>query len=129
MSLLMKICAQRKVGSHLRVTYVSRSRRSQGSSSVKWGDCATEQHFPVVLFFMQFKVALTLSLWMKSYGVTIQMKAAEQYFPVVLFIMLYKVVLTFESVDEILSSDHLIELLSSSFMWYCLFCQTNSVDF
>ena len=37
---------------------------------------------------------------------TIQMKAAEQYFPVVLFIVLYKVVLTFESVDEILKSDH-----------------------
>ena len=35
---------------------------------------------------------------MKSYGVTIQLKATEQYFPVVLFIMLYKVVLTFESV-------------------------------
>ena len=30
---------------------------------------------------------------MKSYGVTIQMKATEQYFPVVLFIMLYKLVL------------------------------------
>ena len=30
---------------------------------------------------------------MKSYGVTIQMKATEQYFPVVLFVMLYKVVL------------------------------------
>ena len=43
-----------------------------------------------------------MSLWMKSYGVTIQMKATEQYFPVVLFIMLYKVVLTFESADEIL---------------------------
>ena len=42
-----------------------------------------------------------MSLWMKSYGVTIQMKATEQYFLVVLFIMLYKVVLTFESVDEI----------------------------
>ena len=39
---------------------------------------------------------------MKSYGVTIQMKATEQYFLVVLFIMLYKVVLTFESVDETL---------------------------
>ena len=36
-----------------------------------------------------------LSLWMKSWSVTIQMKATEQYFPVVLFIMLYKVVLTF----------------------------------
>ena len=43
---------------------------------------------------------------MKSYGVTIQMKATEQCFPVVLFIMLYKVVLTFESVDEILWCDH-----------------------
>ena len=47
-----------------------------------------------------------LSLRMKSYGVTIQMKATEQYFPVVLFIMLYKVVLTFESEDEILQCDH-----------------------
>ena len=34
------------------------------------------------------------------------MKTTEQYFPVVLLIMLYKVVLTFESVDEILKSDH-----------------------
>ena len=47
-----------------------------------------------------------MSLWMKSFGVTIQMKATEQYFPVVMFIMLYKVVLTFESVDEILKRDH-----------------------
>ena len=37
---------------------------------------------------------------------TIQMKATEQYFPVMLFIMLYKVVLTFESMAEILKSDH-----------------------
>ena len=43
---------------------------------------------------------------MKSYGVTIQMKATEQYFHVVLFIMLCKVVLTFEFVDEILKCDH-----------------------
>ena len=43
---------------------------------------------------------------MKSYGVTIQMKATEQNFLVVLFIMLYKVVLTFESTDEILWCDH-----------------------
>ena len=41
---------------------------------------------------------------MKSYGVTIQMKATEQYFPVVLFIMLCKVVLTFKSMNEILNS-------------------------
>ena len=44
-----------------------------------------------------------MSLWMKSFGVTIQMKATEQQFPVVLFIILYKVVLTFESTEEIQS--------------------------
>ena len=38
---------------------------------------------------------------MKSYGVTIQMKATEQYFPMVLFIMLYNVVLAFVSVADI----------------------------
>ena len=38
---------------------------------------------------------------MKSYGVTIQMKATEYFFAVVLFIMMYKVVLTFKSVNEI----------------------------
>ena len=43
---------------------------------------------------------------MKSYDVTIQMKATAQYVPVVLFIMPYKVVLTFVSVDEILRCDH-----------------------
>ena len=47
-----------------------------------------------------------MSLWMKSYSVTIQMKATEEYFPVVLFFMLYRVVLTFESVDEILKCYH-----------------------
>ena len=46
---------------------------------------------------------------MKSYSVTIQMKATEQYFPVVLFIMLYKLVLTFNSVDEILWCDYSLE--------------------
>ena len=45
-------------------------------------------------------------VWMKSWSVTIQMKATEQYFPVALFIMLYKVVLTIESVDEILKCEH-----------------------
>ena len=40
---------------------------------------------------------------MKSYDVSIWMKATEQCFSVVLFIMLYiKVVVTFDSVDEIL---------------------------
>ena len=35
---------------------------------------------------------------MKSYIVTIQMKATEQYFPAVLFTMLHKVVPSFVSV-------------------------------
>ena len=56
---------------------------------------------------------------MKSYGVTIQMKAIEQYFPVVLFIMLYKLALTFESVDEILKCDH-----SNESYWTVLSCGT-----
>ena len=43
---------------------------------------------------------------MKSYSVTIQMKAIEKYFPMVLFIMLYRVVLTFESADQILKCDY-----------------------
>ena len=56
---------------------------------------------------------------MKSYDVTIQMKATEQYFPVVLFIMLYKVVLTFKSVDEILQCN-----LSNESYWAVLLCGT-----
>ena len=54
---------------------------------------------------------------MKSWSVTIEMKATEQYFRVVLFIMLYKVVLTFESVDEILQCDH-----SNESYWAVLSC-------
>ena len=61
---------------------------------------------------------------MKSYVVTIQMKATEQYFPWVLFIILYKVVLTFESVDEILWCDHSNEsywaVLSSGTVYYAV---------
>ena len=61
---------------------------------------------------------------MKSYVVTIQMKAIEQYFPRVLFIILYKVVLTFESVDEILWCDHSNEsywaVLSSGTVYYAV---------
>ena len=64
------------------------------------------QHFSPRVYDGVWDCFELLSLWMKSYGVTIQMKATEQYFPVVLFIMLYKVVLTFESVDEILKYDH-----------------------
>ena len=42
-------------------------------------------------------VPFLVSVLMKSYSVTIQIKATEQYFPVVLFIMLF---LTCKSVDE-----------------------------
>ena len=39
---------------------------------------ATEQYVHVVLFIMMYKVVLTLSLWMNSLRVTIQMKAMQQ---------------------------------------------------
>ena len=55
---------------------------------------ATEQYFPVVLFNMLYKVALTFES-------VDELKATKQYFPVVLFMLLYKVVLTFKYVDEI----------------------------
>ena len=42
---------------------------------------------------------------MKSFSVTIQIKATEQYLHVVLFIMSYNVVLTFECMDEIPKCD------------------------
>ena len=57
--------------------------------------------------------AVVLSLWMKSYGVTIQIKPLQQYFHMVLFVQY--VVLTFESVDEILWCDHLNILFSQYF--------------
>ena len=63
---------------------------------------ATEQYFPVVLFIMLYKVALTFESVDEILSVTIQMKATEQYFTVVLVSMLCKVVLDFESVDKIL---------------------------
>ena len=63
---------------------------------------------------------------MKSYGVTILMKANEQYSPVVLFIMLCKVVLTFESVDEILWCDHLNETFQAVLSQQEAFCQTHT---
>ena len=50
---------------------------------------------------------------MKSYDVTIKMKATELYFPMVLFIML---VLTFESVNDYVHANE--KLLKSKFLWY-----------
>ena len=59
---------------------------------------------------------------MKSYGVTIQMKATKQYFPVVLFIVLYEVVLTFESVNEILKCDYSNESYWAVYFKCALIC-------
>ena len=56
---------------------------------------------------------------MKSYGVTIQMKATEQYFTVELFIMPYEVVLICEPVDEIVRCDH-----SHESYWVVFSCST-----
>ena len=62
-----------------------------------------EQHFPVVLFIMLFKVVLTFE---SEYNILkcdhSNESYLEQYFPVVLFIMLYKVPLMYESMDKIL---------------------------
>ena len=60
---------------------------------------------------------------MKSYGVTIQMKAT-----VVLFIMLYKAVLTFESVSEILWCDHSNESVVLFITLYKVTLTFKSVD-
>ena len=49
---------------------------------------------------------------MKSYGVTIQMKATEQYFLVVLFIILYKVVLNFESEEKIVCNQQYLRMVT-----------------
>ena len=59
---------------------------------------------------------------MKSYDVSIQMKASEQYFSVVLFIMRYiKVVVTFESEDEILWCEYSDESYRVAF-FLCFLC-------
>ena len=54
---------------------------------------ATEQYFPVVLFIMLYKMALTFESMdnMIFYCVTIEMNASCQCFHRVLYIMLYKV--------------------------------------
>ena len=67
-----------------------------------------------------------MSLWMKSYGVTIQLKPLQQYFDMVLFVL--NVVLTLESVDEILLCDHSNETSSAvlSHGTICFECGSNS---
>ena len=66
-----------------------------------------------------------ISLWMKSWCVTILMKAIERYFHVVLFIMLYKVALPFEACGWNPSVwPFKWKLLRSTFMWCSLLCCT-----
>ena len=60
---------------------------------------ATEQHFPVVLFIMLYKVVLIFSLWMKSSS-EIQRKAVKYYVPLIMFTMLQKLTLV-KVVDQI----------------------------
>ena len=55
---------------------------------------AHQQFFPVALFITLYQAALTLSLWIKTCSVIIQMKAHQYYFTVALFVMLYKVALS-----------------------------------
>ena len=70
---------------------------------------------------------------MKSYGVTIQMKATEQYFLVVLFIILYKVVLNFESEEKIVCNQQYLRMITCE-IWDLLTtihwtgCFNNDVD-
>ena len=52
-----------------------------------------------------------MSLWTKSYGVTIQMRPLQPYVHIGLFT--WCVVLTFESMDEILRRDHSNETFSA----------------
>ena len=67
---------------------------------------------------------------MKSYSVTIQMKATEQYSPVILLLTLYKVLLNrFASVDEILECDHSNESYRAFLSCGTVYCHTsNSVS-
>ena len=62
-----------------------------------------------------------MSPWMKSYVVTIQIKATEQSLSVVPFITLYKVVLTILYVNEIQWGDHSNETSSLIFSHSAVF--------
>ena len=65
---------------------------------------ATEQYFPVVLFIMMYKVALTFeSVDEILYCDHSNESLTEQYFPVVLFIILYK---SQSAMNEILKRDY-----------------------
>ena len=56
---------------------------------------ATEQYFPVVLFIMLYKVALTFESLGEILKCAMQLKATEQYFPLVFLRVVQKMVLIF----------------------------------
>ena len=61
---------------------------------------AVEQYFPVLLFVMLYKVALTFESRIEILNFDrAEMKSIERYVLVALFIMLYKVVLTLSYVN------------------------------
>ena len=78
---------------------------------------ATEQYFPVVLFIMLYKVALTFESVDEILKCDHSNKAIEQYFPVVLCIMLNKIILILKSVDRILTCDHSNESFSPALFY------------
>ena len=53
------------------------------------GICTVFNPFTSRVCYGDIEVVLTLSLWMKSYGVTIHMKPRQQYFYMVLFTFKY----------------------------------------
>ena len=63
---------------------------------------ATEQHFPVVMFIMLYKVAVTFESVGKILNWDESNKRYRAVLVIYLFIMISKMVLTFKFVDEIL---------------------------
>ena len=62
---------------------------------------STVQYFPVVLFIMLYKVALTFESLAEILKCAMQLKATEQYFPLVFLMVVQKVVLIFLYMDHL----------------------------
>jgi len=72
---------------------------------------AREQHYPLVLFIVMYKVVLTFSSVVKVRKCLIQIKVTDQCFPVV-----HKVGRTFDSVDEIFSCNYSNNVVPFTFL-------------
>jgi len=72
---------------------------------------ATEQHYPLVLFIVMYKVVLTFSSVVKVRKCHIQINVTDQCFPVV-----HKVGRTFDSVDEIFSCNYSNNVVPFTFL-------------